>query len=193
MDKTSAGPPPQRTSAPGDRSLPTDLSASDYVRPAPPRVDGVVPPIRGEAGDFTAGHGAAGRPSPDSPGRFGPGRWRPAGSRVSAWCASSPTRWWMAFVVSVALMIVAVVAVAALWMVLAVFGVFNGINSSVSSLLSDDAASFDIKHYLGFPWAGRSSCPASTSSQAGLATIGAHLYNLAAALLGGVEATFRDD
>ena len=26
-----------------------------------------------------------------------------------------------------------------------------------------------------------------------LATIGAHLYNLAAALLGGVEATFRDD
>lgn len=102
----------------------------------------------------------------------------------------------MAFVISVALMIVGVVAVAALWMVLAVFGVFSDINSSVSTLLSDDAASFDVKDYLGFTRIVGGTLILSGLNvilMTALATIGAHLYNLAAALLGGVEATFRDD
>jgi len=102
----------------------------------------------------------------------------------------------MAFVISVALMIVAVVAVAALWMVLAMFGVFSDINSSVSSLLSDDAGSFDIKDYLGFTRIVGGTLILSGINvilMTALATIGAHLYNLAAALLGGVDVTFRDD
>jgi len=102
----------------------------------------------------------------------------------------------MAFVISVALMIVAVVAVAALWMVLAMFGVFSDINNSVSSLLSDDAGSFDIKDYLGFTRIVGGTLILSGINvilMTALATIGAHLYNLAAALLGGVDVTFRDD
>ena len=166
MDMASAGPPPQRTQPIRDEAPPAPLP------PAPPVVHVPAAPV------------------PDSPLASG----RIAGLRLVRIEPYSVTR--MAFVISVALMIVSVVAVAALWMVLAVFGVFGDINNSVSSLLSDEASSFDIKDYLGF-----SRMVGGTLVLSGinvilmtmLATIGAHLYNLAAALLGGVEATFRDD
>lgn len=201
MDKTSAGPPPQRTSAPGDQGLSTELSASDYARTtsASPESTAMIPPIRDEAAAIppptmappvVQAPVAPAASVPESPLATG----RIAGLRLVRIEPYSVTR--MAFVVSVALMIVAVVAVAALWMVLAVFGVFSDINSSVSSLLSDDAASFDILHYLGFSRMVGGTLVLSGINvilMTGLATIGAHLYNLAAALLGGIEATFRDD
>ena len=54
----------------------------------------------------------------------------------------------LAFVVSVALMIVTTVAVAIFWLMLAVTGVWGEINQAVASLSSDAAASFDITDYL---------------------------------------------
>ncbi|MFL6088826.1 MAG: DUF3566 domain-containing protein [Aeromicrobium sp.] len=102
----------------------------------------------------------------------------------------------LAFVVSVALMIVSVVAVAIFWIMLAVTGVWGQINDSVASLLSDDSSSFDIKDYLGFGRMVGATLVLSGINvilMTGLATVGAHLYNLAAALLGGVETTFTDD
>jgi hypothetical protein len=102
----------------------------------------------------------------------------------------------IAFVISVSLMIVSVVAVALFWVVLGVFGVWGQINDSVAALLSDEAGSFDIKDYLGFGRMVGGTLVLSGINvilMTALATIGAHLYNLAAALLGGVEATFRDD
>ena len=166
MDMASAGPPPQRTQPIRDEAPPAPLPS------APPVVHVPAAPV------------------PDSPLASG----RIAGLRLVRIEPYSVTR--MAFVISVALMIVSVVAVAALWMVLAVFGVFGDINNSVSSLLSDEASSFDIKDYLGFTRIVGGTLILSGINvilMTALATIGAHLYNLAAALLGGVEATFRDD
>lgn len=102
----------------------------------------------------------------------------------------------LAFVVSVALMIVTSLAAAIFWLVLAVTGVWGEINQSVAALLSDDSASFDITDYLGFTQVVGGTLLVSGINvilMTALATVGAHLYNLTAALLGGVEVTFTDD
>jgi hypothetical protein len=102
----------------------------------------------------------------------------------------------LAFVVSVAMMIVAVVAVAIFWIVLNITGVWGQINDSVTSLLSDDSGTFDIRDYLGFGRLVGLTLVLSAINvilMTALATIGAHLYNLAAELLGGLDVTFSDD
>ena len=102
----------------------------------------------------------------------------------------------LAFVVSVAMMIVAVVAVSIFWVVLNVTGVWDQINDSVTSVLSDDSGNFDITDYLGFGRLVGLTLVLSAINvilMTALATIGAHLYNLAAELLGGLEVTFSDD
>ncbi len=102
----------------------------------------------------------------------------------------------LAFVVSVAMMIVAVVAVSIFWVVLSVTGVWGQVNDSVTSVLSDDSGSFDITDYLGFGRLFGLTLVLSAINvvlMTALATIGAHLYNLAAQLLGGLELTFSDD
>ena len=102
----------------------------------------------------------------------------------------------LAFVVSVALMVVTTVAAATFWLVLEATGFWGEINQSVAALLSDDTASFDVTDYLGFTRMVGGTLVLSGINvilMTALATVGAHLFNLAAALLGGVEATFTDD
>jgi hypothetical protein len=102
----------------------------------------------------------------------------------------------LAFVVSVLLMIVMTVAVAVFWMALSMTGVWSEINQNVAALLSDDSASFDIRDYLGFTRMVGGTLIVSGINvilMTALATVGARLFNLAAALLGGIEATFTDD
>ena len=135
---------------------------------------------------FGFGKASAGEPTPV---RNGPTRLRLI--RVEPY---SVTR--LAFVVSVLLMIVTTVAAAAFWLVLAATGFWDEINESVATLLSDDSASFDITNYLGFSRMVGGTLVLSGMNvilMTALATVGAHMYNLAAALLGGVEATFTDD
>jgi hypothetical protein len=136
------------------------------------------------------------RPSarPERPPSAAPQSGRRASLRlvhVEPW---SVTR--LAFVVSVAMMIVAVVAVSIFWIVLNVTGVWGQINDSVTGLLSDDGGSFDIRDFLGFGRIFGLTLVLSAINvilMTALATIGAHLYNLAAQLLGGLEVTFSDD
>lgn len=102
----------------------------------------------------------------------------------------------LAFVVSMLLMIVTTVAAAAFWLVLEFTGFWDEINASVAALLSDDSASFDITDYLGFNRMVGGTLVLSGINvilMTALATVGARMYNLAAALLGGVEATVTDD
>lgn len=102
----------------------------------------------------------------------------------------------LAFVVSVSLMIVTTVAAAAFWLVLSATGVWGEINQAIASLLSDDTASFDITDYLGFNRVVGGTLLVSGINvilMTALATVGAHLFNLAAALLGGVQATVTED
>ena len=111
--------------------------------------------------------------------------------RVDPWSVTKVT-----FALTVALMIVAVVAVTILWIVLSFAGVWDQINSSVTSVLSDNSNTFDITRYLGF---GRIVGLALVISAinvvitTAVATIGAYLYNLAAQLLGGVDITLAEE
>ena len=101
------------------------------------------------------------------------------------------------FLLSIAFGIVTVVAVAVVWSVLGAAGVWDSINQTVSDVLGGDSAqNFDVQNYVG------------TSRVLGftmivavvdvvlitaISTLGAFLYNLAAALLGGVEVTLAED
>jgi hypothetical protein len=102
-----------------------------------------------------------------------------------------------AFLLSIAFGIVTVVSVAIVWSVLGAAGVWDSINATVSDVLGGDAAqNFDVQNYVG------------TSRVLGftmivavvdvvlitaIATLSAFLYNLAAALLGGLEVTLAED
>ena len=101
------------------------------------------------------------------------------------------------FLLSIALGIVLVVAVAIIWGVLGAAGVWDSINSIVQQAVGGDSGKpFDIQEYVG------------TSRVIGftmivavidvilitaIATLGAFLYNLSAALLGGIEVTLAED
>ncbi len=101
------------------------------------------------------------------------------------------------FLLSIALGIVLVVAVAIIWSVLGAAGVWDSINSIVQQAVGgDNSEPFDIQEYAG------------TSRVLGfamivavldvilitaIATLGAFLYNLSAALLGGIEVTLAED
>src|SRR6476660_4587839 len=102
-----------------------------------------------------------------------------------------------AFLLSIAFGIVTVVSVLMVWTVLGTAGVWDSINSTVQNILGGESASgFDIKDYIG------------TSRVLGftmlvavidvvlltaIATLGAFLYNMAAALLGGIDITLVED
>jgi hypothetical protein len=101
------------------------------------------------------------------------------------------------FLLSIAFGIVTVVAVAVVWSVLGAAGVWSSIDATVSDVMgSQSGTPFQIEDYVG------------TSRVLGftmvvavvdvilitaIATLGAFLYNLAAALLGGVEVTLAED
>jgi hypothetical protein len=101
------------------------------------------------------------------------------------------------FLLSIAFGIVTVVAVGVVWSVLGAAGVWDSINQTVSDVMGGDTAqTFDVTNYVG------------TSRVLGftmivavvdvvlitaISTLGAFLYNLAAALLGGVEVTLAED
>jgi hypothetical protein len=101
------------------------------------------------------------------------------------------------FLLSIAFGIVTVVAVAVVWSVLGAAGVWESINSTVTDVLGGEAASsFDIQNYVG-----ASRVLGFTMIVAvvdvilitAIATLSAFLYNLAAALLGGLEVTLAED
>ena len=101
----------------------------------------------------------------------------------------------MAFVISVAMMIVTVVAVVVFWFVLQVTGIWQGLNDSILSILSDGSDSFDINNYVGLARITGFTLIVAAFNVVfftALATISAHLYNLAASLMGGLEVTFEE-
>ena len=101
-----------------------------------------------------------------------------------------------AFVLSVAIGIVTVVAVGIVWGVLGAAGVWDSINSIVQQAVGGQGKPFDIEEY-----AGTSRVLGFTMIVAvvdvilitAIATLGAFLYNLSAALLGGIEVTLAED
>jgi hypothetical protein len=159
------------------------LTAADYARTtkSSPDATAVIPAVSDEPAEHSE------PVETDASGRQASLRL----NHIEPW---SVTR--IAFAVSVAMMIVGVVAMTIFWVVLSITGVWGQVNDSITSVLSDDSSTFDITDYLGF-WRliGLTLVLSAINVvlMTALATIGAHLYNLAAQLLGGIEVTFSED
>ena len=113
-------------------------------------------------------------------------------TRIDPWSVMKTS-----FLLSIAFGIVTIVSVLMVWSVLDAAGVWDSINKSVRDILGGETAQdFNVENYVG------------TSRVVGftmliavvdvvlltaIATLGAFLYNMAAALLGGVEVTLAED
>ena len=100
----------------------------------------------------------------------------------------------IAFLLSVALGIAGVVMVFVLWTILAGMGVFDQINGIVGQVVQDGQQRFDIMDFVGL---GRvvslSIAVIDVILITAIATLGAFLYNVSSALVGGVQLTLTDD
>lgn len=114
-------------------------------------------------------------------------------SRVDPWSVMK-----LAFLLSIALAIVAVVAVFVLWSVLDAMGVFDSVGSTVESVTrsSDNAQGVNILDYVGLGKVLSITMVLSAVNAVlltALCTLSAFLYNMAASLVGGLHLTFTED
>lgn len=102
-----------------------------------------------------------------------------------------------AFLLSIAFAVVTIVSVFIVWSVLGIAGVWDSINSTIADVIgSDSAGSFDVQDYVGMSRVlGFTMLVAAIDVVliTAMATLGAFLYNLSAALLGGVEVTLAEE
>lgn len=119
----------------------------------------------------------------------GPRRVRLAVSRVDPWSVMK-----LSFLVSVAIGIMIVVASAVVWLTLDSLEVFARLDGLITEILAD--SDFDIMKYVEFDRVISVSTLIAVVDVfliTALATIGAFLYNIVAALVGGVHVTMTDD
>ncbi|WP_083454362.1 DUF3566 domain-containing protein, partial [Nostocoides japonicum] len=113
-------------------------------------------------------------------------------SRVDPWSAMK-----MSFLLSVAIGIAMVVMVAVLWTILAGMGVFDQIDSVITQVLAgSDTKPFSIKDFVGFGRVVSLSIVIAVLDvviMTAIATLGAFLYNVCSALVGGLQLTLTDD
>ncbi|MEO7980128.1 MAG: DUF3566 domain-containing protein [Sporichthyaceae bacterium] len=114
-------------------------------------------------------------------------------SRVDPWSVMK-----LAFLLAIALAIVAVVAVFVLWSVLDAMGVFDSVGSTVESVTrsSDNAQGVNILDYVGLGKVLSITMVLSAVNAVlltALCTLSAFLYNMAASLVGGLHLTFTED
>jgi len=104
----------------------------------------------------------------------------------------------ISFLLSVAFGIATVITVAVLWTVLSGMGVFSTLNDFIVQVTSGEntASSFDLMDYIGL---GRVVSLSAVFAVANvilltaLATLGAFLYNVCSALVGGIHQTLSDE
>ncbi|QKE83188.1 DUF3566 domain-containing protein [Arthrobacter sp. NEB 688] len=112
-------------------------------------------------------------------------------SRIDPWSAMK-----MSFLLSVALGIALVVATVVLWTVLDAMGVFDKVNGVIGQIIQDGGTKFDILDFVGFTRVTSLSIVIAVVDViliTAIATLGAFLYNLSSALVGGVHLTLTDD
>jgi hypothetical protein len=112
-------------------------------------------------------------------------------TRVDPWSVMKT-----AFLLSVAFGIVTVVSVFIVWSVLGAAGVWESINATAADILGEEAGGFDVTAYVGMSRVMGFTMLVAVVDVVlltAVATLGAFLYNMAAALLGGVEVTLAED
>lgn len=120
----------------------------------------------------------------------GPRRVRLAVSRVDPWSIMK-----LSFLLSVAVGIMIVVATAVVWYTLDGMAVFTRVNDVIATLASDPTF-FDLEEYAAFDRVISLATMVAVVDivlLTALATIGAFLYNITAALVGGINLTLTDD
>ena len=114
-------------------------------------------------------------------------------TRIDPWSVMKTS-----FLLSVAFGVVTFVAIFMVWSVLGAAGVWDSINSAVASIVEGDSgnSTFDITDYVGMSRVLGFTLLVSVLDVVlltAIATLTAFLYNLAAALLGGIEVTLAED
>ena len=112
-------------------------------------------------------------------------------SRIDPWSVMKTT-----FLFSIAFGIMLVVIVAVLWAIVAGSGALQSINSTMTQLIGDSGSQFNVEDYIN---AGRVIGFAAVLAAldvviiTAVSTLFAFLYNLAAAVIGGLEVTLAED
>jgi hypothetical protein len=187
----------ERTATRSTGGRPTDRTSSDSVTDTATR-PGIGERITSAVGKATDEHRANADPRSKtaakkaSPGRKPPRRARLRLTRIDPWSVMKTS-----FLLAIAFGVVTVVSVFIVWSVLSAAGVWDSINQTVQDVVGgQDAAEFDVEKYVGM-----SRVMGFTMLVAvvdvilitAIATLAAFLYNMAAALLGGVEVTLAED
>ncbi|MFE7631037.1 DUF3566 domain-containing protein [Kocuria sp. NPDC057446] len=184
-----ASAPRAGTGAPSGKARP-----STSARPAPkPAKSGSAAPSAARSGTAPA---KSSRPASSTKGLVRPAprprvrRARLVVSKVDTWSVLK-----LAFLLSVALGIITVVAAVVLWIVLDLTGLFDGINELLG-MLGGAGGALNIKDFLSL---GQIAIFATIVSVVNvilltaLSVLAALLYNIAAALVGGIGLTLTDD
>jgi Transmembrane domain of unknown function (DUF3566) len=160
---TASGTPSRGTTPEGHPSMATDTSTRPAQRPAP-----TPAPARDAA----------------------PRRVRLSLSRVDPWSVMK-----LSFLLSFAIGIMIVVAAAVIWMVLDSLAVFTTINDMIREIVGDESP-IDILQFVDFTRVVSGAMVIAIVDVillTALSTIGAFLYNITAALVGGVNVTLTDE
>ncbi len=147
-------------------------------------------PSAGVAGSSPRADAGADAGSASTGGEVGPRQVRLTVAHVNAWTVLR-----IAFLLSVALGVVLVVAVAVLWAVLDGIGVFASVNSVIREVVGTES-SFDLMDFVGLSRVLSLTVVVAVVDVVLLtllATLGAVLYNICGALVGGVRLTLTDD
>ena len=150
----------------------------------------------------TAGGGASGGVQKGRDGKPRPGG-KPAAVRAPRRARLRLTRidpWSVmktSFLLAIAFAVVTVVSVFIIWSVLAAAGVWDSINQTVQDVVGgEDASTWDVEKYVGLSRVMGFTLLVAVVDViliTAIATLGAFLYNMAAALVGGVELTLAED
>ena len=174
----------QRTTRSGPARGPEDTA----MRPA--LTERISQRLKGAADEHQANKSSAAATTTAS-GRT-PRRARLRLTRIDPWSVMKT-----AFLLSIAFGIVTVVSVLMVWTVLDRAGVWESINATVSDVVGPDSAStFDVEDYVGTSRVLGFTLLVSAVNVillTAVATLSAFLYNMSAALLGGVEVTLAED
>lgn len=159
------------------------------VAPAGARAAAADAAVSSPTGAAADGTTAATRPGPTSSGR-GSRRARLRLVRIDPWSVMKTS-----FLLSTAFGIVIVVSVLIVWAVLGAAGVWDSLNQTVQEVVGGKNSAFQVEDYVGI---GRVLgftmvvAVVDVVLLTAIATLGAFLYNMASALLGGIDVTLSE-